>query len=72
MKPKIRSEQKKPSNRRCLRRVVGLRALRSRKGYALKRQRAKLMNNNGWCFWQGQIWLLDKLIASLAQPNGSS
>jgi hypothetical protein len=27
------------------------------------------MNDNGWCFWQGQIWLLDKLIASLAQPN---
>jgi hypothetical protein len=49
--------------------LVGLRALRSRKGYALRRQRSKLMNDNGWCFWQGQIWLLDKLIASLAQPN---
>lgn len=46
------------------------RALRARKGYARKRQNHKLCNQNGWCFWAGQLLLIEKLEASLAKQNG--
>lgn len=50
-------------------RIVLLRALRARKGYALKKQRHKLCNQNGWCYWAGQLLLIEKLEAALAQEN---
>jgi hypothetical protein len=55
-----------------LERGVLLRALRARKGYARRKQRHKLCNQNGWCFWAGQLLLIEKLEAPLAQENDQS
>lgn len=50
-------------------RGVLLRGLRARRGYARKRQKGKLINQNGWCYWEGKITLLDEMIAFYAQEN---